>query len=341
MLLALKCYIFVHFRRPRKPATRSPLEDAAANLKSSSELNLNTASTSVPIRTTRTSRLRAAAANSSESCQLSKRSNRSSSVQNLLEDEKNKTPKSTKIIDRDKTRTSSNRRQSHEKENLKSASTTCFPEKDNGAIRSKLKHSTNKNILEKDKSNLVVSPKRKNVDEKNSSKVDEKTSTVSVTEETEVASNSNDEKNIDVDDILNDILGDKSNSSGSERDRFDVLYNDVIVENKTVEIKVNDVSVLDNDSPKDRGLKISHKSSYIPVKEAVSKTDDVVKVERSVVPKNVKTEVGLLSAVCVHKVERFSELLSNLCSPSEADILFEDILVENGIDDVNSPVSKP
>lgn len=38
---------------------------------------------------------------------------------------------------------------------------------------------------------------------------------------------------------------------------------------------------------------------------------------------------GLLEVVCVPRVERFSELLSNLCSPCDADILFEDILVGN------------
>ncbi|CAH2211269.1 jg1062, partial [Pararge aegeria aegeria] len=326
-------------RRPKKAATRSPLEDTVTNLKSSSELNLNTASTSVPIRTTRTSRLRAAATNSSESCQLTKKSNRSSSVQNLLEDEKNKIQKTAKIIDRDKIRTNSNRKQSHEKENLKSASTTCFPEKDNGAIRSKLKHSSNKSNLEKDKNNcLVISPKGKNADEKNSLKLDEKKSRVSVTEEIKLVSLTDDDKSVDVDDILNDILGDKSNSNSPERDRFDVLYNDLIDENKKVKIEVNDVPV-QNDLPQEKELKSIRNDAYIPVKEsiAVSKPDDIVKVERCVVPKNVKTEVGLLGAVCVRKVERFSELLSNLCSPCEADILFEDILVENGIDGVNSP----
>ncbi|XP_039755364.1 uncharacterized protein LOC120630269 isoform X2 [Pararge aegeria] len=329
-------------RRPKKAATRSPLEDTVTNLKSSSELNLNTASTSVPIRTTRTSRLRAAATNSSESCQLTKKSNRSSSVQNLLEDEKNKIQKTAKIIDRDKIRTNSNRKQSHEKENLKSASTTCFPEKDNGAIRSKLKHSSNKSNLEKDKNNcLVISPKGKNADEKNSLKLDEKKSRVSVTEEIKLVSLTDDDKSVDVDDILNDILGDKSNSNSPERDRFDVLYNDLIDENKKVKIEVNDVPV-QNDLPQEKELKSIRNDAYIPVKEsiAVSKPDDIVKVERCVVPKNVKTEVGLLGAVCVRKVERFSELLSNLCSPCEADILFEDILVENGIDGVNSPRAK-
>ncbi|XP_052741917.1 uncharacterized protein LOC112053498 isoform X3 [Bicyclus anynana] len=326
-------------RRPKK-AARSPLEDTVTNLKSSSELNLNTASTSVPIRTTRTSRLRAAAANSSESCQLTKKTNRSSSVQNLLEDEKNKTQKTAKIIDRDKTRTNSNRRQSHEKENLKSASTTCFPEKDNGAIRSKLKHSNNKSNLEKDKINLVISPKGKSVDEKNSSKKEDKKTRVSVTEAIKIDSLTDDDKSIDVDDILNDILGNKSNSNSLERERFDVLYNDLIDDNK-VKIEVNDVPV-QNNVAQEKELKISHKNSYIPIKEsiAVSRTDDPVKVETCVVPKNVKTEVGLLGAVCVRKVERFSELLSNLCSPREADILFEDILVENGIDGVNTPRAK-
>ncbi|KAM3966427.1 LOW QUALITY PROTEIN: supervillin [Aphomia sociella] len=85
-------------------------------------------------------------------------------------------------------------------------------------------------------------------------------------------------------------------------------------------------------------LNYSHKNSNIPVKQEASlnKVVNIVKLENSgeVVPKVVKDEEvgGLLGAVCVRKVERFSELLSNLCSPREADILFEDVLVENGID---------
>ncbi|CAH0729957.1 unnamed protein product, partial [Brenthis ino] len=324
-------------RRPRKGAGRSPLEDTVTNLKSSSELNLNTASTSVPIRTTRTSRLRAAAANNSDSCQSPKKSNRSSSVLSLLEEEKNKSPKTAKIVDRDKTRINSNRRQSHEKENLKIA-TTSFLEKENGAIRSKLKHSSNKNILEKDKSNfLVSSPKGKIVDEKNFLKLDEKQKRISLTDDSKISSVNDEDKSINVDDILNDILSDKNLSNSLEKDRFEDIYNDLI-EDKSNEIQVD---VLRGDNKLENELKSSHSNSYIPIKESVAINKvDKVKNENGVVPKLVKSEVGLLGAVCVRKVERFSELLSNLCSPCEADILFEDILVENGINGANASRAK-
>lgn len=328
-------FIISHFRRPRKGAGRSPLEDTVTNLKSSSELNLNTASTSVPIRTTRTSRLRAAAANNSDTCQSPKKSNRSSSVLSLLE-EKNKSPKTAKIVDRDKTRINSNRRQSHEKENLKIA-TTSFLEKENGAIRTKLKHSINKNILEKDKSNFLVScPKGKIVDEKNFLKLDEKQKRISLTDDSKISSVNDEDKSINVDDILNDILSDKNVSNSLEKDRFEDIYNDLI-EDKSNEIQVN---VLTGDSKLENELKSSHNNSYIPIKESVDINKvDKVKNENGVVPKLVKSDVGLLGAVCVRKVERFSELLSNLCSPCEADILFEDILVENGINGANTSVS--
>nr|XP_026499277.1 uncharacterized protein LOC113403058 isoform X2 [Vanessa tameamea] len=329
-------------RRPKKAASRSPLEDTVTNLKSSSELNLNTASTSVPIRTTRTSRLRAAATNS-DSYQSPKKSIRSSSVLSLLEEEKNKSPKNAKLLDRDKTRTNSNRRQSHEKENLKNSSTTSFSEKENGATRSKLKHSINKNILEKDKSNcLVSSPKGKIVDDKNCLKLDERKNRISLTDESKIGCINDEDKSVNVDDILNDILGDKNQSMNSEKDKFEDLFNDLVDENKKIECQVNDVFVKDETPPQNNVLKTSCSNSYIPIKEtiAINKTDDKVKVDKGVVPKVVESEVGLLGAVCVRRVERFSELLSNLCSPCEADVLFEDILVENGIDGENNSRAK-
>ncbi|XP_072947591.1 uncharacterized protein [Epargyreus clarus] len=335
-------------RRPRKPANRTPLEDTGAHLKSSSELNLNTASTSVPIRTTRTSRLRAAAANQSEICQSPKKSNRSSSVQSLLEDDKIKTAKNSKIVDRDKQgRTSSSRRQSHEKENLKSASTSCFADKEVGAIRTKLKHS-NKNILEKDKSNfLVSSPRGRNIDEKTNLKTDEKKIKKLVTEDTKLVNVKDDEKNVNVEEIFNDILGNRSLSNSLDKDRFEDLYKDLVVEEKTLqnknELKVNNVIIDEREHIEE--LKNSHKTSNIPViKETIviNKIDgNKSKEDKGVVPKVVKEDVkGLLGAVCVRKVERFSELLSNLCSPCEADILFEDILVENGINGDSSARAK-
>ncbi|XP_050351467.1 uncharacterized protein LOC126774154 isoform X2 [Nymphalis io] len=330
-------------RRPKKAASRSPLEDTVTNLKSSSELNLNTASTSVPIRTTRTSRLRAAATNSSDSCQSPKKSIRSSSVLSLLEEEKNKSPKNAKIVDRDKTRINSNRRQSHEKENLKNSSTTSFSEKENGATRSKLKHSINKNILEKDKSNcIVISPKGKIVDDKSCLKLDERKNRISLTDESKINCLNDEDKSVNVDDIFNDILGDKNQSINSEKDKFEDLFNDLVDENKKIECQVNDVFVKDVTPPQNNELKTSYSNSYIPIKEtvAVNKTNDKVKVDKGVVPKVVESEVGLLGAVCVRRVERFSELLSNLCSPCEADVLFEDILVENGIDGENNSRAK-
>ncbi|XP_041987273.1 supervillin-like isoform X6 [Aricia agestis] len=241
-------------RRPKKAGSRTPLEDAAHNQKSSSELNLYTASTSVPIRTTRTSRLRAAAANNDYQ---PRKSRRSSSELSLLED-KNRTPKNSKLVDRDKQRTT-NRRQSHEKENLKN---TSFPDKDGAK---KLKHSS-KNTLEKDKLILVTSPKHRN------------------------------DQNFKID------RSKATEESSNDKDKFDEIYD---------ELQTKDIP------------NIEVKLAEVPV-ELVS-----VKVD---VPN--KSE-GLLGAVCVRKVERFSELLSNLCSPCEADVLFEDILVENGIDGQN------
>ncbi|XP_047516386.1 supervillin-like isoform X2 [Pieris napi] len=279
-------------RRPRKAVQKSP--EIARQLHSSSELNLNTASTSVPIRTTRTSRLRAAAASNVESSP--KKNNRSSSVQSLLEDDNSKF--------KDKKRPLTNRRQSHEKENIKNISTTS---KD-GAIR--MKHSTNKNILEKDKSYLLVcTPKGRNVDVKYNSKIVTTTSKLV----TDVVSIKEDEGSVD--DVINNILGDNTPNS-LDKDNFEELYKD-LVEDSNGDEEV----LIDN-----RKLKYSNKSNIPIVKDDL---DVIVKCNGDV-PK-VK-EVGLLGAVCIRKVEKFSELFHNLCAPCEADVLFEDLLVDNGID---------
>ncbi|XP_075978885.1 uncharacterized protein LOC142978355 isoform X3 [Anticarsia gemmatalis] len=321
-------------RRPKRTSDRTPPEDVAAHLKSSSELNLNTASTSVPIRTTRTSRLRAAAATHSDTSPSPRKSNRSSSVQSLLEDGKTKSPKNSKLLDRDKARS---RRQSNEKENYKSASATRF-DKDIGAIKTKSKHSINKTILEKDKSNFIMtSPKEKNVDEKSSSKIDEIRNKKSINEEklTKRIEVKNEKKPLRVnsEEFFNDIVNEKDITNSLERERIEDLFNNLVVddvENQNgIEILINDEVLADD------GLKYSHNSCIPAADKAIDVNVDNVKVEDSVVPK-VKEDVGgLLGAVCVRKVERFSELLSNLCSPCEADILFEDILVENGIDGDN------
>lgn len=323
-------YSVANSRRPKRSPDLTPSDDVAAHLKSSSELNLNTASTSVPIRTTRTSRLRAAAANLSDSSLSPRKSNRSSSVQSLLEDAKTKSPKNSKLLDRDKR---SNRRQSNEKENFKSTSSTRF-DKEIGAIKTKTKHSS-KNILEKDKNNFIVtSPKGKNVDEKRSSKLDESRNKNSIIEEKKSNSEIYERKNekpvrVNSEEFFNDIVNEKDMSNNIDDEKIDDLFNDLVVddvENQNgIEIKIND-QILYGD-----GLKYSH-NSCIPAADKAIEVNNVDYVEDSVVPK-VKEDVGgLLGAVCVRKVERFSELLSNLCSPCEADILFEDILVENGID---------
>lgn len=271
-------------RRPRRE--RPPSDEILEHLKSSSELNLAAASTSVPIRTTRASRLRAAAAHHSDTCSSPRKSNRSSSAQSLLDDSKTKVPKTSKIIERDKR---TNRRQSNEG---KSAATI------NDGAKSKSKHSIK---LEKDKSNFMTSPKIN--DEKSSSKT-----------------NSNEGKAKDINihvngvEVFDEIIGDTS------LDKIDDLFNDLVIGQSGVELKIGDT-----------GLCGSH--SFI-AKVAV----DNVKIESSVVPK-VEDVRGLLGAVCVRKVERFSELLSNLCSPCEADVLFEDILVENGINGICDSVS--
>ncbi|KAF9815506.1 hypothetical protein SFRURICE_019148 [Spodoptera frugiperda] len=317
-------------RRGKRSAEPTPSEDAGAHLKSSSELNLNTASTSVPIRTTRTSRLRAAAANLSDTSPSPRKSNRSSSVQSLLEDAKTRSPKNSKLLDRDKR---TNRRQSNEKENFKSSSSTRS-DKDYGAIKTKSKHSINKNILEKDKNNFIVtSPKGKNVDEKRSSKLEESRNTNSINEEKKTNSEINERKHekplrVNSEEFFNDIINDKDMSNGIDEDKIDDLFNNLVVADVEVQngIRVEEIDqILESD-----GLKYSHNSCIPAADKAIEVNVDYV--EDSVVPK-VKEDVGgLLGAVCVRKVERFSELLSNLCSPCEADILFEDILVENGID---------
>lgn len=295
--------------------------DPVADLKSSSELNLNTASTSVPIRTTRTSRLRAAAVNHSDSSLALRKSNISSSVQSL-EDDKTYKPKSSKVLDRDKTKSVTNRRQSHEKENLKSASTTCFPEKEYGAIRSKPKHSINKNILEKDKSNFLASTKEKVVDEKSSSKLD----VIKQRNSSKKASNVQDEQrplvSDDSEELFNEILGDKDRSGSLETETFEDLFKDVVADSDFMKNYVPVESVPDNS-------RLNHSKFNIPDEDVdIDVNKVVVKDSSGEVPKVVKGEEvrGLLGVVCVPKVERFSELLSNLCSPREADILFEDVL---------------
>ncbi|KAI8426062.1 hypothetical protein MSG28_005026, partial [Choristoneura fumiferana] len=328
-------------RRPRK-ADRTPLEDATGNLKSSSDLNLNSISTSVPIRTTRTSRLRAAAANQSDSSPSPRKSNRSSSAQSLLEENKNKSPKNSKIIERDKNKSSPNKKTSHQKENQKSISSSCVSDKEIGAIRSKPKHSISKNILEKDKLNLLVSSSKvNNVDKTNGLKNENTHNAVIEDNEsnnTDIESKENTSVHLRVNDeeILNEILLDKSISPSLEKEKFEDLFNRCVMEDE----KDQDFSPLNytdnySESNYSNVLNISHKSNIPIIQEpVVKKIDVIVKLEDSVVvPIGVKDEVGgLLGAVCVRKVERFSELLSNLCSPCEADVLFEDILVENGID---------
>ncbi|XP_045486740.1 uncharacterized protein LOC111003770 isoform X2 [Pieris rapae] len=287
-------------RRPRKAVQKSP--EIARQVHSSSELNLNTASTSVPIRTTRTSRLRAAAASNADSSP--KKNNRSSSVQSLLEDDNSKA--------KDKKRPLTNRRLSREKENIKNISTTS---KD-GAIRTK--HSTNKNILEKERSNLLeCTPKGRNVDVKYNSKIDTTTSKLV----TEVVSIKEDEGSVD--DVFNNILGENTPNS-LDKDNFEELYKDLVDDSNG-----DEEVLIDN-----KKLKYSNKSNIPIVKEDL---DVIVKCNGDV-PK-VK-EVGLLGAVCIRKVERFSELFHNLCAPCEADVLFEDLLVNNGIDTTSDSRAK-
>lgn len=309
----------LNFRRPKRTANRAATEEPAAHLKSSSELNLNTASTSVPIRTTRASRLRAAAANHSDSPLSHKKSIRSSSVQSLVEDGKSKSPKNSKILDRDK-KSPAKRRQSHEKENKFAITTVEYSDKDIGAINTKSKHSITKTNLGKDKNYLIVtSPKRKITNEKH--RIEEGKNN-SITYEKK-----------DCDEKTNQFL------NVNDKEKIDILFNNLVADGDEVqngfELKIDEIL---NDK---EGLKFSHNSANNPAdNEAIAcNSVECINVESSVVP-IVKEEVGgLLGAVCVRKVERFSELLSNLCSPCEADILFEDILVENGINGDSSSVS--
>lgn len=322
----------VTVRRPKKSANQT-LDDDGAHLKSSSELNLNTASTSVPIRTTRTSRLRAAAATQSDSTLVPRKSSRSSSAQSLLEGVKPKSPKNSKLLDRDKTR--SNRRQSNEKENYKSTPATTRIDKDIGAIKTKSKHSITKTILEEDKNNFIkTNSKRKIIDVKSGSKVEESRNKYSVTEENLTNSTKSEIRNekpirINSEEFFNDIVDEKDMSNSLEKERIEDLFNSLVVddiENRNgAKALVNDVSI-------DDGLKCSNNSSNHADVKAIDVNAVIVNVEGSVVPKVKEGTGGLLGAVCVRKVEKFSELLSNLCSPCEADTLFEDILVENGID---------
>lgn len=291
----------------------------------------------MPIRTTRASRLRAAATVHSDSSPSPRKSNRSSSVQSLLEDSK-RTPKSSKIIDRDKQKSVA-RRQSHEKENVKSPPTACYSDREIGAIKTKSKHSTRKIILEKDKCNFLVnSPKEKKVDDKYGSKLEERRKKNSLAEnksdgakfEHKIVKSSY----VKDEDILNDILSDSL-----EKQDIDDLFNNLVVENRNVQ---NNIEIENNELDVDETTKLNDSRKVNIPNEAkeVSKIVNIVNLEDSGVPNVLKDEMGgLLGAVCVRKVERFSELLSNLCSPCEADILFEDILVENGIDGDSNLVS--
>lgn len=280
----------------------------------------------MPIRTTRTSRLRAAAANNSDSSSLHRKSNRSSSVQSLVADSNSKSPKKSKIIDRDKN-TSLNRKQCNEKENKNTF------DRDFGAIKSKLTHSNNKNILEKDKSNLIVTNAIvKNVDE--NVKLDERK------KGTNESSQEYSEEKIPLiqngEEIFDEI--EKDLTSSLDNDEIEDLFNNLIVddvenENGIVELRINDRIPLD-----ESGLKDGYNSSMSPTEKKSIDVNNIV-LEDSVVPKVKEDKGGLLGAVCVRKVERFSELLSNLCSPCEADILFEDILAENGINGNSESVS--
>ncbi|KAL4711452.1 hypothetical protein ACJJTC_005576 [Scirpophaga incertulas] len=312
-------------RRPRKVPGRSQSDDNADHLKSSSEMNINSTTTSVPIRTTRTSRLRAAAACQSDSLSPRK-SNRSSSVQSLLEDVK-KTTKYSKIIDRDKQRLVTNRKQSNEREIVRKASGTCNSDKEIGAIKTKPEHSTNKIVLEKVKDNISKNNSKENIVDVTNLSKNEETTKKQLLIDTKL-------ENFIIKDepIFNDILNaDKELSDSLEKGKIEDLFNNLAV-NQNIECNLDDDVIVENGT---EGLKISHKDNIPKEDIEVNKIDSYVKLENSgVVPKIVKNaEVGgLLGAVCVRKVERFSELLSNLCSPCEADILFEDLLVENGID---------
>ncbi|CAH0761341.1 unnamed protein product [Diatraea saccharalis] len=322
-------------RRTRKAAGRAQSDDTGDHLKSSSELNLNAVINPMPIRTTRTSRLRAAA-NHSDTSPSPRKSNRSSSVQSLLDDAK-KTPKCSKIIERDKQRSVLHKRQSSENVNLKSPSGTYNSDKENGAIKTKTKHSTTKIILEKDTSNFLEnSDNAKIVIDKTVSKLEEKKKKNSLIQNELL--NSNCEENVPLcleeEKIFNDILADYSDTL--EKKKIEDLFDNLVVDDENVQCKleiedINDVNIMNGNV----GLKNSLKSN-IPMRESIVEMNNAVnsvKLEDSDLVPKVKEDVGsLLGAVCVRKVERFSELLSNLCSPCEADVLFEDILVENGID---------
>ncbi|CAK1544938.1 unnamed protein product [Leptosia nina] len=306
-------------RRPRKAVPRTSIENGAAHLKSSSELNLTTATTSVPIRTTRTSRLRAAASHS-DSNSSPKKANRSSSVQSLLEDDKTKPIK-------DKTRPLSHRRQSREKENLKTISPTSC--KEIGAIRTK--HSI-KNSIDKDKSNLLLSSsKKKNVDVKNNSKLD--TTKKKTLEAENVVRVENDDSNAD--EVFNIILGDKNVSNSLDKDQFEELYRD-LVEESNVHADVNEIIC-----HKKSELNYFNNENNIPFVDEEYIKHKQLHVRDGDVPK--VNEVGLLGAVCIRKVEKFSELFTSLCAPCEADVLFEDLLAEDGSSDsrVKAPECTP
>lgn len=266
--------------------------------------------------------MRAAAASGSESS-TPRKANRSSSVTSLVEDTKTKTYRNSKIIDRDKLKKSPNARHNHEeKENFKSASTTCF--NDIGAIKSKPKHSINKSTLEKEKGKNVVSSLA-------SYKKDAHNSTDEKKPRNNLKCNPTAINGIDPKCLI------KINGEVEHFNEFaqvepsicnahkDLRLNDKVTELSNVKCSTVASSNLENRLP---GLKYdnlinNHNDSYQNVTNTQMKHDSVVPTSQEI------ESGGLLGVVCVRKVERFSELLSNLCSPYEAELLFEDILADN------------
>lgn len=327
--------ILLSFRRQKKIADRSTSEDNSKQLKSSSEISLNTVSTSVPVRTTRTSRLRAAAASNLE-CSTSRKSNRSSSDTSLIDDIKNKTNRNSKIVERDKIKVSTNKRQSNaEKENCKSTSTTCFNEI--GAIKSK--HSNNKNLLDKDKSKKVVNSNRlnANIDGHNGLSA-EKIDNLNLQESLVISNVHNG--------IENKLL---VNGDGCENiAQKELLENDIKVKHDNLNSKLNtngkvfkvNCNSASDDSESNNysgNINIDYETQLLS-KDKVTTTLKNDPCESALDKSANRNEGGLLGAVCVRKVERFSELLSNLCSPNEADLLFEDILADSELDVGAKPV---
>lgn len=336
--------------------TDRQLSEDNDHLNASSELSLDSPTSSLSIRSTRTSRLRAAAA-----IQDSSKKARSSSVTSLVapEDAKNRTIRSARGVEREKR--FANRKQSREeKENVK-ASTV---QKDNGANKTKPKHSIVK--LDKDKSKiLVISPKRKedNLALEKVPNGDARTHFTEVKNEVVRLENSFKVKG---EEILEELL-----NGSAEKDQCENLFNDLLENNfqDAVTLNLND-GVPDNlavsfivDGLNTNSQKV-HVYSSVPknvikenalshgdemiiptasalhdvvIAETPQATTDTAKDIVSVMP--VDEQFDQLSVKCVRKVSRFSELLSNLCSPYEADLLFEDMLAEEGRDSKEDTVS--